>query len=47
MPNIVYSGFLLFELDQEEYEITLGVYNSFKNKINDVVLDGKTILNSI
>jgi len=47
MPEMVFSGLLLYELDPYEYEVTLGTYKSYKNKINSIINDGETILKSL
>ena len=47
MPQRVFSGLLLYELEPDEHEVTLGTYNAYKNKINSIINDGKTILNTL
>ena len=46
MPQIKYSGFYLYELDEVDYEVTLGTYSFFEININIVLNEGKNILNS-
>lgn len=47
MPEMVFNGLLLYELDPYEYEVTLGTYKAYKNKINSIINDGETILKSL
>lgn len=46
MPQIKYSGFYLYELDEVDYDVTLGTYSFFEININIVLNEGKNILNS-
>lgn len=47
IPERTFSGFLLYELEPEEYEVTLGTYKTYKNKVNSIINNGKTILKSL
>lgn len=47
MPQRVFSGLLLYELEPDESEVTLGTYESYENKVNSIINDGKTILNTL
>ena len=47
MPNRTYSALWLYELEPDDYEITLGTYSLFENKINCAISLGEGIIESI
>ncbi|MBP3226731.1 MAG: hypothetical protein J6M08_07425, partial [Methanobrevibacter sp.] len=47
MPKVTYSAFLLYELEPEDYEITIGAFESFENQIRNTIECGEDLLKSI
>lgn len=47
MPKVTYSAFLLYELEPEDYEITIGAFESFENQIKNTIGCGEDLLKSI